>query len=107
MFSKDFLFEVKGKEIRVCNNWIRGIKLYVDGDFKDQDKTLFAFSDKTLLSANLGDGIILEIVPVSTAFTVEMDAYLREGQTRTLIYSSYQRLSLKEKRIAGDLAQSS
>lgn len=104
MFSKEFVFNVKGKEVRICNNWIRGVKLYVDGDFKDQDKTLFAFSGKTLLSANLGDGVILEVVPVSAAFTVEMDAYMREGQTRTLAYSSYQRLSLKEQRAGRDAA---
>lgn len=104
MFSKEFVFNVKGKEVRICNNWIRGVKLYVNGDFKDQDKTLFAFSGKTLLSANLGDGVILEVVPVSATFTVEMDAYLREGQTRTLAYSSYKRLSLKEQRAGGDAA---
>ncbi|GAA0303858.1 hypothetical protein N9W11_04490 [Psychrosphaera haliotis] len=104
MFSKEFVFNVKGKEVRICNNWIRGIKLYVDGDFKDEDKRLFAFSGKTLLSANLGEGVILEVVPVSATFTVEMDAYLREGQTRTLAYSSYQRLSLKEQRASGDAA---
>ncbi|MDA8622344.1 hypothetical protein N9L48_06830 [Psychrosphaera sp.] len=100
MFSKEFVFSVKGKEIRVCNSWFRGLKLYVDGDFRDQDKTMLAVSDKALLSANIADGVILEIVPVSAAFSVEMDAYLREGKTKTLVYSSYQRLSLKEKRVS-------
>ena len=39
---KEFQFKVKGHDINVVNSWIRGVKLYVDGDFSDQSRSFFA-----------------------------------------------------------------
>ncbi|KKO44116.1 hypothetical protein WG68_17530 [Arsukibacterium ikkense] len=52
---KTWNFEVKGHSIKVVNSWLHGIKLYVDGDFRDHDRSLFAFGGEVLLSANLGE----------------------------------------------------
>lgn len=40
---KSWNFEIKGHDIRITNSWLHGMKLYVDGDFKDEHQGLFAF----------------------------------------------------------------
>lgn len=96
---KEFKFSVKNHKIKVTNSWFHGAKLYVDGDFRDFDKSLFANGKVSLLSANLGELGIIEIFP--TAFlTVEMDAYLVNDNTKQYVFSSHKRLSLTEQRTA-------
>lgn len=86
--KKTFQFQVAEHEIRVINNWFSGAKLYVDGEARDSDSTWVAFSRETLMSANLGEQGILEIVPISRVFSVEMEAYLRHGKQRVQVFSS-------------------
>jgi len=97
--TKSFEFTLKSKKIKIINFWFGGIKLYVNGDLRDFDKTLFAISNKALLSANLDDIGILEIKPLSGLISVEIDAYLVNGTDIQYVYSSHKRLSLKEKRL--------
>ena len=97
---KEFQFKVKGHDINVVNSWIREIKLYVDGDFSDQSRSFFANGKIALLSASIGDIGILEIYPVSTLISVEIDAYLIINNAKQYVYSSHKRLSLAEQRTA-------
>ena len=97
---KEFNFKVKGHDIRVTNAWFRGAKLYVDGDLRDFDKSLIATGKSALMSADLGDEGVLEIFPLSGMFSVELDAYLVKHEARQQVYSSHERLSLTEKRLA-------
>jgi hypothetical protein len=94
---KAFKFNVKGHKINITNSWFHGAKLYVDGDFRDFDKSLFANGKVALLSANLGEFGILEIFSVAF-FTVEIDAYLVFDHTKQHVFSSHKRLSLTEQR---------
>jgi hypothetical protein len=96
---KEFEFNVKEHKIKVTNSWLHGAKLYVDGDFRDFDKSLSANGKVALLSANLGDFGILEIFPVAF-FAVEINAYLVFGNRKQHIFSSHRRLSLTEQRTA-------
>ncbi len=96
---KEFKFKVKGHEVKITNSWIHGAKLYIDGDFRDFDKSLTANGKIALLSANLGEFGILEIFP-SALFTVEMDAFLTKENEKMHVYSSHKRLNLKEQRLA-------
>ena len=103
--KKEFEFTVKGHQIRVVNRWLRASKLYVDGDFRDQDTTLFAFGREVLLSAKLGEHGILEVCPRSESFSVEIDAYLTPHNSpnkpkKIRVYSSHERLSLPQRRAA-------
>jgi len=75
------------------NSWWNGAKLYIDGELKDRDKTFLALSKQVLMSANLKEVGILEIIPLSGLISVEIDAYLRSGQQRKHIYSSHKRMS--------------
>lgn len=52
---KEFEFTVKGHKIKIFNSWFGGAKLYVDGDFRDQDSTFIANGKTALLSAKLAD----------------------------------------------------
>ncbi len=97
---KEFNFEIKGHQIKVTNSWFLGAKLYVDGDLRDFDKTFIALGNKVLMSANLGQFGTLEIIPLSAAFSVELDAYLVHGDARQHVFSSHKRLSLSEQRLA-------
>jgi len=90
-------FEVKGHSIKVVNSWLHGMKLYVDGDFKDHDRSFFAFGGKVLLSTNLGELGILEIEP-GAFVTVEIDVYLARDGKRQLVFSSTKRLPLSQQR---------
>jgi|GEM_PF-503005 len=100
LMRKSFEFTLKSNKIKIINYWFGGIKLYINGDLRDFDKTLFAISNKTLLSANL-DGIgTLEIKPLSGLMSVEIDAYLVKGADIQHVYSSHKRLTLKQKRLA-------
>ena len=96
---KEFEFNVKGHKVKITNSWFHGAKLYVDGDFRDFDKSLTANGKVALLSANLDDFGILEVFP-STSFTVEMDAYLILNNSKQHVFSSHERLSLIEQRTA-------
>lgn len=103
MFRKEFKFNYKHHEIRVMNDWVRGIKLYVDGDHRDWDKRFYASQNDVLLSAQIEEGLILEIVMGPTLFTVQIDAYVRQvGQKDkgAHIFSSHGRVSFRDKRAA-------
>ncbi|WP_028109132.1 hypothetical protein [Ferrimonas futtsuensis] len=97
---KEFSFKVKGHDIRVTNSWLRGAKLYVDGDLRDCDRSFIATGKTALMSANLGDEGVLEVFPLSGLFSVELDVYLIKQEVRLQVYSSHERLSLTEKRLA-------
>lgn len=97
---KEFTFSVKDHTIRVVNSWRQGLKLYVDGDFRDQDTGFIATGKTAMLSANLGELGILEIFPLSGFFSVEIDAYLILDGAKQKVFSSHKRLSLKEQRSA-------
>ncbi|MFW7381960.1 MAG: hypothetical protein ACOH5I_24350 [Oligoflexus sp.] len=86
-------FDLAGHEIRVVNSWLHGIKLYVDGECRDHDRSILAVSKAVLLSANLGDAGILEVEPVAW-LTVEIKAFVRAqaGGRRKKVYSSQTRL---------------
>ncbi|PKH00671.1 hypothetical protein [Paraglaciecola sp. MB-3u-78] len=45
---KEFEFNVKDHKIKVTNSWLHGAKLYVDGDFRDFDKSLSANGKNTV-----------------------------------------------------------
>ncbi len=96
---KEFEFNVKGHKVKITNSWLHGAKLYVDGDFRDFDKSLTANGKTALLSANFGEFGILEVFP-SAHFTIEMDAYLISDNAKQHVYSSHKRLSLTEQRTA-------
>ena len=88
-------FDVKGNQVKVMNSWFHGAKLYVNGDLKDIDKTIFAFGNEALMSASLGDHGILEINPRSRLFTVELNAFLVKGESKELVFSSEKEYGLK------------
>ncbi|RLV57988.1 hypothetical protein D5018_19605 [Parashewanella curva] len=90
---KTFEFEVKGHNVKITNSWFSGAKLYVNGDLKDTDKTRVARGDVALLATNLGEAGFLQIKPLSTPFTVEMDAYLVVGNNSEHVYSSHKQLN--------------
>jgi len=94
---KTWHFEVKGHSIKVVNSWLHGVKLYVDGDFRDHDRSFFAFGGEVMLSANLGEDGVLEIEP-RAFFTVEIDVYLSKDSQRQPVFSSTKRLSLSQQR---------
>ncbi|WP_019027741.1 hypothetical protein [Colwellia piezophila] len=97
---KEFQFRVKNHTIKIVNTWIRGVKLYVDGDLRDHDTSFWANGKVALLCANLGEYGILEIYPRSGLVSVEMDAYLILNNSKQYVFSSHQRLSLTEQRMA-------
>lgn len=94
---KTWSFKVKGHAVKVVNSWFRGIKLYIDGDFKDHDGSFFAFGREVMLSAGLGDEGVLEIEPTAYV-SVEIDVYLCKDNERTLVFSSTRRLPLSQQR---------
>jgi hypothetical protein len=96
---KEFEFTVKDHKVKIVNSWTLGAKLYIDGECRDQDSTVFASGKIALLSANLGFGI-LEIFPVSGLISTEIDAFLINNSERQHVYSSHKRLSLREQRLA-------
>lgn len=91
---KTLEFEVNEHQIKITNSWVHGAKLYVDGDLRDFDKTFHAFGKETLMSANLQDEGILEIVPLSGLWSVEMDAFLLSGSDKKHVYSSHKRVPI-------------
>ena len=97
---KEFEFTVKDHNVKIVNSWTRGAKLYVDGDFRDQDSSFLANGKTALLSAKLGEFGILEIYPMSALVSVEMDAFLIKDNEKHHVYSSHNRLSLTEQRLA-------
>lgn len=97
---KEFEFTVKNHKVKIVNSWIRGAKLYIDGECRDQDTSFFANGNTVLLSANLGELGILEIFPRSALISVEMDAFLIKENEKQRVYSSKERLSLAEQRLA-------
>jgi len=97
---KEFEFTIKNHKIKIVNSWTRGAKLYIDGEFRDQDSSFLANGKTALLSANLGKFGTLEVFPMSALISVEMDAFLINNNEKQHIYSSDKRLSLTEKRLA-------
>lgn len=97
---KEFEFTVKDHKIKIVNSWTRGAKLYIDGEYRDQDSTFFANGKIALLSANLAEFGILEVYPLSGLISVEMDAFLIYNNEKQHVYSSHKRLNLKEQRLA-------
>ncbi|MCF6264724.1 MAG: hypothetical protein L3J24_14215 [Xanthomonadales bacterium] len=99
---KEFEFTVKGHKVKVVNSWTRGVKLYIDGDFRDQDFSFLsiAWGKTALLSAKLGEFGILEIFPISALISVEIDAFLIRGNEKQPVYSSHKHLTLTEIRLA-------
>ena len=103
MFKKEFNFIYKNHEVRVMNDWVRGMKLYVDGDHRDWDKRLYISQGDVMVCTQIEAGKILEIVAGPNFFSVQIDAYIREvGQKGKGIhvYSSHGRVSLIDKRLA-------
>jgi hypothetical protein len=94
---KTWNFEVKRHSIKVVNSWLHGMKLYVDGDFRDRDRSFFVFGGEVMLSANLSEVGVIEIEPRSFV-TVEIDVYLSKDGKRQLVFSSTKRLSLSQQR---------
>lgn len=94
---KTWNFEVKDHAIKVVNSWLHGMKLYVDGDLRDHDRSFFAFGGEVMLSANLGEVGVLEIQPRAFV-TVEIDAHLASEGKRQPVFSSTKRLSLSQQR---------
>lgn len=90
---KSFEFEIKGHKVTITNSWLGGAKLYVNGSLRDTDKTKVAKGNRALLSTNLGDDGFLQIKPLSKLFSVEMDAYLVNGNNHQHIYSSHKQLN--------------
>ena len=97
---KEFEFTVKGHKIKIVNSWFNGAKLYVDGDYRDQDSTFIANGKTALLSAKLADLGVLEVFPISALIFVEMDAFLITDDERLQVYSSHKRLNLTQQRLA-------
>ncbi|OKY25848.1 hypothetical protein [Thalassotalea sp. PP2-459] len=97
---KIFEFNVKGHKVKVINHWFGGMKLYVDGNIKDTDSSLFAFGKTALLSTGLDDHGVLEILPISRMLSVEIDAVLNNNKKLQHVYSSHRRLSLQQQRLA-------
>ncbi len=98
--KKEWHFTVKGHRIRVTNSWLWGTKLYVDGDCRDRDHSFWASGKTAQLSTKLGEHGVLEIYPLSTLLSVEMDAVLVRDAKHQKVFSSHQRLSLTERRRA-------
>lgn len=96
---KTWNFEVKGHVIKVVNSWLHGMKLYVDGDLRDHDRSFFASGTEVMLSARLAELGVLEIEPRSLV-TVEIEVYLAKDGQRQLVFSSTKRLSLSQQREA-------
>ncbi len=92
---KVFEFKVKGHKIKIVNSWFAGAKLYVDGDLRDHDSSMFATGKTALLCAKLADLGILEVFPLSGLVSVEMDAFLITSNDRLPVYSSRKDLSVK------------
>ena len=55
MQNKEWIAEFQGHSIRVTNSWTGGAKLYVDGECRDVNSSLFANSTP-VLSARLEHG---------------------------------------------------
>lgn len=94
---KTWNFKVKGHLIKVVNSWLHGMKLYIDGDCRDHDRSFFAYGNQVMLSAKLGDEGILEIEP-RAFITVEIDVFLTQEHERKAVFSSSNRLSLSQQR---------
>lgn len=99
---KEFSFKIQDTKIRIVNTWFHGVKLYVNGEYRDYNNQFFILSKQVLLSANLGDLGVLEIEVKPGLISMELDAYLEQGRERLHIYSSHDRISLKAQRLIRD-----
>lgn len=97
---KTWQFDVQGRSVKVTNSWLHGMKLYIDGDFRDEDRSFLAFGNEVRLSARMGDTGIVEIEP-RAFFAVEIDVYFSADKERTCVFSSTKRPSLTQQREAG------
>ena len=102
MFSK-WQFNIAKHEILITNNWITGMKLYVDGLLKDTNAFPFAIGNHVFLRTELEHLGTLEVIPYAI-FTVEISAKLKTAHDHLLVYSSYQKQTLREKRLTQQLA---
>jgi len=106
---KSWLFMLSEHKIKVSNSWFTGLKLYIDDELKDKNKHLFSAGNMPLLSANIAGAGLIEICPKSSFFSTEIDAYFIENNEEAgvkqirKVFSSYQRLSLKEQRLIKEL----
>ena len=63
--SKEFQFKVNEHQIKILCGFLL-IKLYIDGECRDTDNALSSNGKTAILSANLGELGILEIIPKSS-----------------------------------------
>lgn len=90
---KTWQFKVGLHTIKITNSWLFGTKLYVNGELKDIEHSLFAVGDKVLLSAPLNQDT-LEIVP-RAFFTLDIDAFLATSHSRELVFSTSKHIPIK------------
>lgn len=86
--AREWTFSHGGTIVRIRNSIFDGAKLYVNGDFRDKDNTLFSFGDVPLLSASLPGGEILEVYARSRLFSVEIKAVARRGSHFVVVFDS-------------------
>jgi hypothetical protein len=54
--KKEWIAQIQGRQIRVTNSWLRGAKLYIDGEQRAANTNLFANPTRPSLSSNLVQG---------------------------------------------------
>lgn len=107
--QKSWMFMISQHKIKVTNSWFTGLKLFIDDELKDKNTHFFSAGKMSLLSAQVANVGIVEICPKSSLISTEIDAYFIEnneekGVKRTRkVFSSHQRLSLKEQRLNKEL----
>lgn len=103
MYS-EWKFKLSQHEIRITNHWFGGLKLYVNGQLQDTNFNPFALGKNVFLSCNLGELGKLEVTPYAPFFTVEISVRLTTSDDSILIFSTYERQTLREKRLFAELA---
>ena len=94
---KEWNFNLSGHTVRITNSWFFGMKLYIDGDVRDEDRGFLALGNEVRLSARIPEVGVLEVEP-RAFITVEIDVYLKEDGNRNLVFSSTKRLALSQQR---------
>ncbi|MES3008702.1 MAG: hypothetical protein V4751_13120 [Pseudomonadota bacterium] len=85
---KDWEFQYKGNQIRIQNPFFQKAKLYIDGDKRDDDTTMFPSGKFPNLSARMGDGSILEVYAISKMWSVEIKVLIRSDNRTEVIFDS-------------------
>ena len=102
--KKEWIFIVDNQEIKVVNTWLFGIKLYVNGELRDKDFSLFTWGNTAILSANIAGEHVVEVCPRPDLIALEIDAYIIPNVNSSIsassrhVFSSYRRLSLRQQR---------